>query len=211
MEQLLNDPEILTKLEKGLAQMSTALRTFSKICGLLVVKSKNFSEIPQSRDKTSPDTSDSDESFESEPEWNTGITNWLFSKDCHWGPEHAKNVAKYAIGKNWRADSFKNVWRYVGPSNGLPVETSNRTNWEKVSMATVQQLYDSYCNELENLKECLFHNKRKNTKLWRELRCSRQRRVNNVTSAKGISLKAFRKIMQENHSEMPPLRGRKNN
>ena len=72
-----------------------------KICGLLVVKSKKFSKIPQSRDKTSPATSDSDESFESEPEWNTGITNWLFSKDCHWGPEHAKNVAKYAIGKNW--------------------------------------------------------------------------------------------------------------
>ena len=40
MERILNNPEILQKLEKAFGQLSTALRTFSKVCGLLVVSTE---------------------------------------------------------------------------------------------------------------------------------------------------------------------------
>ena len=217
MERILNDPVIMAKLSKGLGQMSTCLRTFSKICDLLVVKSRESNEISQSRDVLSQpieNDSDSSEPEEVHLEWNTETKKWLFSKESRWGPTHGKDLAKFAIGKKWRADSCKHFWRFVGPYHQLnptPVQISNRENWRKVSENKVELLYQTYCNELENLKEILFNNKRKNTKLWRDLRCSKQRRVNNVINAKEISLKAFQKIMRDNHCDMPPLRGKKNN
>jgi len=213
MQRILSNPEILAKLQKGLEQMSTSLRTLSKICGLLMQPGAEFPDPTQS---DQPASSDSDESS-SEPlppalKWDKEITNWLFSKECRWGPKHAKHVAEYAIGKKWRADSLGHVWMYTGPSHGLePVQVENRQNWRKTTMCKLEELYDKYCDELENAKEYLIHNKAKDTGWWREVRCTRQRRLHNVIKAKPIRLKDFIKIMQELHCELAPLRGRKNN
>ena len=101
---------------------------------------------------------------------------------------------------------------YTGPCEGLePVQVENRENWRKTTMSKVEQLYEQYCDELENTKEYLIHNKEKDTALWQEVRCTRQRRLHNVIKSKPISFKAFRKIMQDLHCELAPLRGRKNN
>ena len=51
MERILNSPEILEKVEKGLAQLSTALRTFSKACGLLLVESGVMLPFPPREDR----------------------------------------------------------------------------------------------------------------------------------------------------------------
>ena len=121
-------------------------------------------------------------------------------------------MAEYAIGKKWRADSLGHVWMYTGPCEGLePVQVENRQNWRKTTMCKLEELYDKYCDELENAKEYLIHNKARDTEWWREVRCTRQRRLHNVIKAKPIRLKDFIKIMQELHCELAPLRGRKNN
>ena len=56
MERILNSPEILQKLQKGFGQLSTALRTFSKVCGLLMVQSEPTVPISsQPKSKSDPE------------------------------------------------------------------------------------------------------------------------------------------------------------
>ena len=220
MERILNDPIILKKLEKGLEQMSTALRTFSKVCGLLMVESELLLPTSQSGEpapvdeKDQPASSDSDEtSSESQPplQWDKELQSWMF-KESHWGPEHALHVAQFCIGKRYRSDHLKNFWRFTGAYEGLepgPLSITKPENWRKTSMTTITTLHSTYADEMENAKEYLIYCKNKENELWKSVRGSRQRRIHNVLKATPVSLKTFIKLMKENHCEMPPLRGRK--
>ena len=225
MERILNNPVILKKLAKGLGQMSTALRTFEKVCGLLMVQSEQ--KVPISQPNPDPEQKseqlgpiyDSDETkcalgeARSEPpHWYNELETWLFSKDCRWGPEHSLHVAKFCLGKRYRADKLGNCWTYDGPCEGLepaPLSISKREHWRKTSMTTLRELHNNYSDEIENSKDFLMHCKKQKTKIWKSVRGSRQRRFNNVLKAKPINLKAFIKIAKENHCTMSPLRGRK--
>ena len=216
MERILSDPIILRKLEKGFAQMSTALRTFSKVCGLLVVESEQKVPISRETGEESEQKVPISSEAESEPGpavlWYNELETWLFSKDCRWGPEHALYVAKFCIGKRYRADNLGGCWRYDGPCEGLepaPLSISKREHWGKTSMNTLHELHNNYSDEIENTKEFVMHCKKNKTVQWKAARVSRKRRLHNVLKAKPISLKAFIKIAKENHCDMPPLRGRK--
>ena len=137
-------------------------------------------------------------------------TNWLFSSKCRWGPKHGTHLAEFVIGRRWRADIFKNYWKYVGPRVGLePTEhqTDCKKNWRSCSERQIVDMYETYKMELENSKDALKNCREKKTKQWKALHGSRKGRVFNVIKSKPISMKAFVKIMRINHKEFSPLRG----
>ena len=245
--------------------MSTALRTFSKVCGLLMVESELLLPTSQSDEPAPVDekwakggkaceccgystdhksswnkhiasethklrlqlakkdqqaSSDSDESMvslivtPSEPplQWDKELQNWMFSKECRWGPEHALHAARFCVGQRYRSDHLKNFWRFEGECLGIepaPLSITKPENWRKTSMSTITTLHSTYVDEMENAKEYLIYSKNQENELWKSVRGSRQRRIHNVLKAKPVSLKTFIKLMKENHCEMPPLRGRK--
>ena len=218
MEKILSDANIMTKLEKGLGQMSTALRTFSKVCGLIAEKGRTSPDSQSSsgsvseKGRTSPDLENPEENPEPDVSWEGQVTDWVLSAKCRWGQDHGFQFGKFVIGKKWRADNLRNHWVYVGPREGLvpsKKDRDTRTNWRPCSEPSIQTLYNKYVEYLEDSKVEIHELRKFHPKEWNAIRASKRRRVDNILNATPLSEREFLKIMKDNHKDFAALRGGK--
>ena len=130
---------------------------------------------------------------------------WIGSTCC-WGVRHARDLAKFMVGKRWRGDRFRNLWRLR--RFNLAPEVSQ--NWTPAPDADFDRLYEAYISMTSDTYDALVEAQRDNLPLWQEIRSSRLRRFHHIREATITPLdkKEFRRILVENHRSLPALRGR---
>ena len=201
------NPQVLKKLEKGLAQLSTGLRTLSKVCGLLSeVGDKKIPEVPEPGQKVpepgalvpnSPfDLFKQDEGFQSRLR---RVSFFLMMPHNRWGITPYDDVLKWLFRKKLRSDRFKNAWVHVG------------NNWGKISQRQYEDLFQAAevfyeecqyaleeCNSLAEFRKYLKCPEFKKSK-WER----RQHWKKELTRAH------MTEFTREVHDELPSLRGGK--
>ena len=206
MDRIVRDPEILEKMEKALAQLSTAFRTLSKVFSLLLVEKGAKLPISEKKGVKVP-IPEEDESVA--PIWQDKVHDWLLSKRCRWGPKHGTHLAEFIIGRRWRGDLLKNFWMYDGPRTALDpglISVGERAYWRKVPESHVRRLFEEYSEEIETSKEVLLHAVSSQDARWESLHGCRRGRIDNVLKSTPIPYNDFTRIMKEKHCEFPPLR-----
>jgi hypothetical protein len=204
------NPQVLKKLEKGLAQLSTGLRTLSKVCGLLSeVGDKKIPKKPSSGQKvpatdvvpkklkpTSFDLFKKDEGFQSRLE---RVSFFLMMPRNKWGITPYNDALKWLFGDYLRSDRFKNAWVLVGKKWG---KISQRQYEDLFQVAEV--FYDECqyqlgeCNSLAEFRKYLKYPEFKESK-WER----RQHWKKELTRAH------MTEFTREVHDELPSLRGGK--
>ena len=175
------DDKTLDRLHKFSTQMSTALRTFSK---LVISLKKIGTKSPRNG---LDHTSDSGKT----------LVNWIFSKHCGWKRCHGNDLAVWFLGGMYRADRCGNTWKLVGD------EIETRSSWRKIPNSQIKTLHDTYCDIVEESKELV---ENATSSLFERIRPGKRLRKHNITFAKPIGLKKFVEIMKERHKQLPPLR-----
>ena len=125
-------PEAWKKLEKGLAQLSTACRTLSKVCGLFSVSvTKNSQTVPKSNEekKEADDPCPVaaykkryEKRFCRAPEFLMG--SW-------WNVKFLDDVLKYVFGMDVRRDRLKTTWLW----------SAEDCTWRKISQRQFELLF----------------------------------------------------------------------
>ena len=212
MDRIVRDPEILEKMEKALAQLSTAFRTLSKVFSLLMVEKGEKLPISEKKGVKVPNEDDEETPLQNvpdPPEWQEKVQDWLFSRRCRWGPQHGKHLAEFIIGRRWRGDLLKNFWKYTGPRTLLDpglISVGERAYWQKVPESQVKALFEEYIEEIETSKEVILHAVSTQDTRWESLHGCRRGRLDNVLKSRPIPYNEFTRIMKEKHCEFPPLR-----
>jgi len=178
------DENTLDRLQKFSAQMSTAMRTFSK----LIVSLKKIGT------KSSDYALDHDSYSDTEPET---LVDWIFSKRCGWKQTHGKDVALWFLGGKYRADRCGNTWFRVGDN----VEA--RSSWQKVPNSQIMTLYETYGDMFDESRELVENAK---PSWMKRIRPGKRLRKENIILATQIDMKEFVEIMKERHKALPPLR-----
>lgn len=176
------DPTTLDRLQKFSAQLSTAMRTFSK----LVVSLQKFG------------TKSSD--YGLDHELDESLEEWIFSPMCRWGKNHAEDVATWFLGGRYRADRCKNTWKLEGN------DVENRHGWKKIPNSELDMLYETYCDIVEESKDCVESAKHLGNSLWKRVRPGKRVRAENITRSTPVSMKEFVEVMKERHLALPALR-----
>ena len=193
MEFLANlDEPTLHLLHKCTTQLSTALRTFSKLV-LSLQKTGDKKSTPRTPEITCPVLKETAKIREKGQ-----LVQWIFSKKCGWRLCHGKDVAKWVQNEKYRADRCGSTWKLIGPN------PEHRASWRKIPNSEVKTLYATYTDTLEESKE-LVENPQPG---WLErIRPSKAARHKNILNSTQMSEREFVKLMKELHNKLPPLRG----
>lgn len=215
MQHILSDPLIMSKMEKAFAQMSTAFRSLSKVCGLISKKGTKSSDSQSCGDNVSQIGSKSSDLKKPEEtcepvSWEDDVFAWILSYKSSWGLHHSLSFAKHVIGRRYRADNYRNYWMYTGPTNDkMPTKSggNDKTNWRPCSEATVKTLYQKYCSYLEETAEYVRKIHTDGSEEWDGVHKNKKTRVNNIIKAVPITEKAFILLMKGYHKDFKQLRG----
>jgi len=193
MEFLANlDEPTLNLLHKCTTQLSTALRTFSKLV-VSLQKPGDKKSTPRTPEITCPVLKETAKIREKGQ-----LVDWVFSKKCGWRMCHGKDVAEWLLDGKYRADRCGSTWKLIGPN------PKHRSSWRKIPNSEVKTLYEMYTLTFDESKE-LVENA---THDWLErIRPSKAARNKNILKSTPICFKEFVKLMKEHHNKLPPLRG----
>ena len=178
--ELLQNIELLQKISKCSSQFSTALRSFSKVCDLLVLeqkrKIKEKEKIPEA----------------------IKIEKSVLHR-FQWRVEHGEDVARYFMNKEFRADRFKNMWNLVD-------NVWKKVSFQ----STLEDLFGQYQTEHNEYSELVQQEYENKTPEWEALRGSKKKRflvrkfLDNI-----LTKKQFLGVLIDIHHELPPLRKKK--
>ena len=193
------DPQILKKLEKGMAQLSTGLRTLSKVCGLLSgVGEKKIPELPETEPKFPILKPTPFQLFLRKERFFNPIS-FLKNPRTLWGITPCNDVLNWVFRSELRSDRFKNAWVLFGKK------------WGKISQRQYDELFQAAevfyeecqfavgsCKSLEEFRKYLKFPEFKQSK-W-------ERRDN---WGKELTRAHMTTFTREKHDELPSLRGGK--
>ena len=179
--EFLQNITLLEKISKCSQQFSTALRTFSKCCDLLVLEQKKKMK-------------EKEKSLEAIENMEIHVLDRF-----KWNPSHGEDIARYVMNEEFRADRFKNMWNLVD------------NVWKKVPYEkNLEKLFLQYQMEHEEYSELVLEEYENKTPKWEAVKRAKKKRflVHKYLDTK-LTKKEFIKVLIDIHHELQPLRKKK--
>ena len=209
MIQALSDPEVLGKLEKGLSQLATSIRTLSKVCGL--ISDSVTRNSPTSTVAEEPPEEKAPEAPQPPPTlWEPRMTvrEFLLHDKCNWSRAEY-SVMRLVVDQDVRADTFRNQW---------VKDPAAKKGYRKISEPTLRRIHDFVDLFLQQAQDYVKHDcgevwetfagkDREGTlgpghflnRNW-VARCRALRKAT-------LPYEQFLKFARDVHDDLPPLRG----